>query len=287
MPEFNLRSNQSSVPLFRLGTDVDKLNAATGNVVGSFVDRFIPPDFSCQCPAINSAGIPDISVRRPRLKRVVKRKKPIWTGEYKRHIGNWAKMNRQTFRDAMNNPRLPPFPEQLKFKDGPNPNFLRFYFSCGRQWNHEIEREENIANRCDYFGWADKVIDEKTARAGVDSMEEADAVTLIFDYIKADQLYHFDDMYLSKRILTPVKNVVNSWIETEATRRTTSESDEGRPADTVADPEPSGENGPVLVGNTDVILAQSNPQPASGEGSGTQPFPQAEGQQDVATSGSG
>lgn len=282
IPVLILASNHSGLPLCRLGTDVDKVNAAVGSVVGSLVDRFIPSGFECQCPALNSAGIPDIAVRRPRLKRVVKRKKLIWTGEFKRYVGNWAKANHMSFRDALNNPRLPAFPEDVKFKQGPNPNFLRFYFSCGRQWNHDLGKDENMKARCDYFGWADKVIDETQARVAADNIEEADALTAVFDYPKADLIYNFDDMYLSKRIAESVTNVVSKWLENPTPKGSTSEINEGRPADSVQAGESSGHNGTYVVGTPNVVLEKSDPQPVQGEDKGAVSVPPSGGQPDVA-----
>lgn len=212
---------------------MSKFNSATGSVVDSLVSRFIdnnpdnPASFACACAPVPHPEVPSVlSVVRPKLKRVIKRKKKMWTSVYMRHIGDWARNQKMPFKEAINNPRLPAFPDNLKDKDGPNKNFLRYYYGCGRKWDWDDEKDANLKARCNYFAWADQVIDKAKSINSHESLEEADALKQIFDYSEAEKVYKFDNMYLPERLVNQVENVLTTWSENEQQRQA-AKGDEG------------------------------------------------------------
>lgn len=144
-----------------------------------------------------------------------------------KHIGDWARNQnpKMPFKEAAHNPRLPKFPENLKEKDGPNKNFLRYYYTCGRKWDWDKEKEENMKEKCNYFAWADRVIDKSSAINSMDNVDESDALAQVFYYGNADKVYKFDNMYLPDRLVNQVENVISKWRENELERERTQASE--------------------------------------------------------------
>lgn len=148
-----------------------KLNGKIEYIVSKRLSKYASP--KCKCPTELNPVL--------KVKRSVKSKKADKSSEYKRYLANMAKARKE-------GRRLPPkFQGNQQDPDTmiPNMNALRWRITCGKPWDPDGDRDEQIESRCDknaFLGWADEKIDFPSPAER--EAEDTGVLKVVFDNYK-------------------------------------------------------------------------------------------------------
>jgi len=150
-----------------------KLNSAIERAMTRVIMQYLPERY-CLCKD---------GPYKTKLKRSVKRYRAKVTPAFERYMIKKRKGELADPDEEFDGCKY--FPKTFR----ENENTLRYRFVCGRPWDHEVEKSDNLAGRCDqnsFLGF----VDDKTAKPDPDAVmpEDKNAVNVVWDM--------FDDKHI-------------------------------------------------------------------------------------------